>query len=504
MVYVCYQIMAGVFRGEKTHSKTVSGEKFIHGRRILMGFFRPFVNQKTKEKGSSFLDDRSARKVINPSNRGLVLDGRHLRLKPQDSFTHCMVVAPNGAGKTTRYVIPNVLTLDDCSMLITDPSGEIFSQTAGALQAKGFDVKVVAPGDPHHSMCYNPLANISSFQQIQELSKALVQSSVEGDIDPRDQFWYDGAADIISVLIRCLGVAGREHLHLPNIIHLLQNFGSDGSGLVDFVERYADRATLGQYTGLVSGNDRVLGNYLSTALNSLSQLNDPDLAALMSRNELDFSELRSRKTALFVIVPSQSLKHFKFFLNLLYTDFFNQMMTVLPNTLRARGRTSLPIYCMMDEFGHMSLPNFAMTCTTIRKYEVSLSIILQNFTQLKTAYGESQAQTIIDGGMQSRLFYPGLPPGTAEQVAKYLGESINHLVRWDGQSEERRNALLPQDRIRTLPDNNAIFITGNKEPILMETLPHFQNRRFTAPMRQQVSGVGRYRPLPDWSRIAIR
>ena len=503
MFYVCYQIMKSVLPGKNTRPETLAGDKLVHGRKIALNFLRPFVNSRKKEKGSRFLDEKKAKEVMKPSNKGLLLDGRHLRLTPQDSFTHCMVVAPNGAGKTTRYVIPNVLSVENCSMLITDPSGEIFSQTAGALESKGFDIKVIAPGDPHHSMCYNPLANISSFNQILEISKALVRSSLTGEIKPSEQFWYDGAADLISVLIRCLGVSGRENLHLGNVVHLLQNFGGDGRGILDFIEKYADEATMGQFTGLVTGNEKVLTSYVSTALNSLSQLNDPKLAALMSTNEVEFSDLRKRKTALFIIVPSQSLKHYRFFLNLLYTDFFGQMMETLPNHARKQGKKSLPVYCMMDEFGHMSLPDFAMTCTTIRKYEVSLSIILQNFTQLQTAYGHSEAQTIIDGGMQSKLFFPGLPPGTAKEVAEYLGEAIDHLVRWDGQYEERKSALLPHDRIRTLPDDNAIFITGNKEPILLETLPHFKSRTFVGPLKQKPSESIQRRDLPKWSRMRV-
>lgn len=503
MVVVCFQIMAGVFGGGKTHANTLAGDKITQTRKILTGFIRPFVNKGTKDKGSTFIDEKSAKKIINPSNKGLLLDGKNLRLSPRDSFTHCMVVAPTGAGKTTRYVIPNVLTLDDCSMMITDPSGEILDQTAGALQAKGFDIKVLAPGDPHHSMCYNPLAKISSFQKIQELSRALVRSSVDGEIRPQDQFWYDGAAELIEILIRCLGVASKDDLHLGNVLHLLQNFGDGGRGLAEFVDKYADEATSGQFIGLISGSQTVTSNYLSTALNALSQLNDPALTALMSRNEVDVTELRRRKTALFVVVPSQSLKHFRFFLNLLYTDFFSQMMSILPRHSRARGETALPIYCMMDEFGHMSLPNFAMTSTTIRNYEVSLSIILQNFTQLESAYGKSEAQIIIDGGMQSRVFYPGLPPGTAKAVAEYLGESINHLVRWDGHYEQKKSALLPQDRIRTLADDNSIFITGNKLPMLLETLPHFKNRRFTSALSKKPSGVLPHRELPKWNRIPV-
>lgn len=495
IVYFFFAVLLSPFKGKA--GKTVGSDSNV--KRVFLALLG--LDSVKKREGASFMKNRDMKKVLNEKNNGLLIDGSKLRLSREESFAHNMVVAPTGAGKTTRYVIPNLLALDNCSFVITDPSGELYKQTAGALQAKGYDVKVLAPADPSYSMRYNPLASIRSYTDITELSQTLVRSSGGGE--GKDDFWYTGAADIISLLIRCLGVAGKEYLNLGNVLYLLQNFGGDGRGIAKFIEKYADEAALNQFKGFVSGSERTVQSFISTAMTSLSLLNNPDLASLMSENELDFQDLRKRKTALFLILPSNKIKHYRFIMNMMYVDLFNTLTQKSPAQQRKEGKKCLPVYCMMDEFGHTALPDFAVTCTTIRKYEVSLSIILQNFTQMVTNYGETEAKTIIDGGMQSRIFYPGLPADTAKQVEQLLGKEVINEIRWNGTTQSTEQNLLNADRIRTLPDDNAIFLTSNKEAMLLNTLPSYRNKRFQSMMKRSYKGVIKKREVKKFERVKI-
>jgi type IV secretory pathway TraG/TraD family ATPase VirD4 len=145
-------------------------------------------------------------------------------------------------------------------------------------------------------------------------------------------------------------------------------------------------------------------------------------------------------------------------------------------------RNDLPLFILYDEFGHSSIPDFDIVITNMRKYKVSLSLVLQSISQLQTQYGASKANTILEGGINSKLFYSGASDKTAETIEKILGKVIHQETYHTERNEERtsRNEynLLNADEIRTLPDNQAIFLTGNKKPILLDVLPFFKNSAF--------------------------
>lgn len=433
-----------------------------HGLKLLIG------GHHHSSEGAAFLSWFERRRLLNGHHAGLTIDGHHGRLSDEDSFLHLALVAPTGAGKTTRFIIPNLFTLEHCSIVVTDPSGEIHARTSGHLAARGFDILVVNPANASASLRYNPLSRIKTETQAQEIAHCLIRSANK-DYD-REPFWNSGAERILDVFIRTLKAMGKpEFLNLPNVLHLLQHFGEDGSALDDFIARHADEATYQQYRAFVGGNPKVMQSWISVATNSLALLNNPDVARFMAGDDLDFSALRKRPTVVYLMLPSDKISFYSFIMNLFYTQLFAACMERLP------GSKDLPVYCLMDEFGHSSIPFFETIITTIRKYRVSLSLVLQSVSQLATNYGKDKAATILEGDVSSRLFYSGLDMESAQRVERLLGRKRTVTERKDGTRQVQEGNLMNADRIRTMPDDQALFVFRNKEPAQLHTVPYFKN-----------------------------
>lgn len=70
-----------------------------------------------------------------------------------------VVIGGSGTGKTYKFVKPNIMQ-QNCSMLITDPSGDIYRSFGGYLLDKGFNVYLFNVKDMELSNHYNPLMNV--------------------------------------------------------------------------------------------------------------------------------------------------------------------------------------------------------------------------------------------------------------------------------------------------------------------------------------------------------
>lgn len=399
---------------------------------------------------------------MNRFHKGLLIDGAgRNRLSAKNSFEHVAVISPTGGGKTTRYIVPNLLSLDDCSMVVTDPSGEIMQQTAGHLEKKGFRIEVLNLEEPGKSRGYNPVSKASTFTEIDKLA-AVIMRSANPVVTPGNEIWYEEPQVLLACLLRCLKET-QDYANLANLLYLLQNFGEDGRALEDLLSRYApDEATLNQFKGFVSGNERMRAAFLTTARNALKLFGNPEIASMTSRDEIDFHALREEKTVLYLIVPETDAKFYSFLVNCFFMQFFEAQ-----KQLRYKSE-GLPIYVLFDEFAQYYIPDFDTISTTIRKFRVSLSIIIQDPVQLVDRYGQNTAATILSGGIRTKIFYSGLDLQTSETVERMLGR-----VKV-GQREEN---LMNADRIRRLDAKRGILVTSNEEPILFHAKPFYQDGR---------------------------
>ena len=210
--------------------------------------FKMLLTGKVKnDRGAKFMSEKGQKDFFARSNKGLLVDGKAKRLSLDESFKHLLLVAQTGAGKTTKFIIPNVLKLAETqnSILITDPSGEIFKQTSGYMQSRGFNVLKFDPKDPDRSIYFNPLRFVfdhsSGSKEVDQikvslLAMSLVSSSLPGERD----FWHIGAEGIIEFLTLCLLNTPKEYHNLYNLYKILEAVTPTGELLTDFMSEYGE------------------------------------------------------------------------------------------------------------------------------------------------------------------------------------------------------------------------------------------------------------------------
>lgn len=409
------------------------------------------------------------RKLLKSSHTGLVLNGQSFRLSETDSCRNLVMIATTGWGKTAGYIIPNILHQNSGSMVITDPSGAIFEQTSGSLKARGYDVKILNPLDLEWSISFNPFSGLHSYSEIDEIAHILVRTA---NPDAKDPFWWQGAETIISILARTLLNHPKKEIYanLANVLHLLNNF-EDWSPLNNFIAKYSDSQTYSQYKGFISNSPNTLQSLLSTAKVSLKAVSDPNIAKLTASNSFDFSQLRSKKTALFLVFPQNKLSYYSFLMNLFYTKLFHYC---LDNSTFSKD--SLPIYFFLDEFWHLSIPDFSSIITTTRQRKISISIILQSISQLEARYWRHDAHTILNWGVASRVFSPGLDVQTNQMLSQTLGTHRHEIVTSEDHLQVKDDPILETYQIRTMKDNEALFLFANKKPIKLSITRFFESR----------------------------
>ena len=473
-IYLMYIVMKNIFRTifggfssavDNASSATATPLKFA--RRIL--------TNKFAEDG--FMNKFEASSFLNQAHKGLVIDGDSKRLDEKLSFNHMALFARSGAGKTTSYIIPNIFRLasSKASLVVTDLSGELFQKTSGFMQSRGYRVYILDPENLNESIRYNPMYYSTDSIAIDEMAEILIKSS-NPNTSGEDKVWLDGAKSLISILAKVLiNTKDYRYINLANIRHLINNFGSSdkiGANLDYFIYKYADPKTFNEWKGFVSGNPKTVLSYISTANIALSPIGINDkLEMLTASNTFDFNSLSQEKSIIYIRIPAQKQNQYAFLLNIFYSQLFNKMMEKLPTS------SDLPIYCLLDEFGNMNIPNFSTTITTIRKYKVSVSIVLQNESQIFSKYGEYEANTILNGGISGRIFFSGADDKMLEKLEKLLGTK-SYEEEIDGRTHKREIPVMSIRELRSMADNEILFIYANKRALKLKTTPYYEHGNF--------------------------
>ena len=388
----------------------------------------------------------------------------------------------SGSGKSASYSIPNAF---QClgSYVFTDPKGELYDATAGYLKENGYDIKVLNLVRPQYSDGYNPLMHISSELDVDVIANTIVKGQkTDSSSDP---YWDDMAEMLLKALIYYL-IATRpeEEQNLASCAELVRAANKNGGSnlLSDLMGQLPyDHPARMYYKSIEIAPEKTYGSILSSLQSKLGKFDSKEIAELTSTDTINFEEIGSKKTAVYVISSDTHTAY-----DFLLTIFFSQMIQQLYDYADQNGgRLKERTYFILDEFANIGkIPDFDKKISTSRSRGISFSVILQNIDQLEAIY-EKSYETIM-GNCDTHVFLGSNSFKTVEYFSKQLGEktidrdsvSINkdkQNHRTGKSLSDQIRALMTPDELRRMDNDLCIIFEKGIKPVKANKFYYFKH-----------------------------
>ena len=432
-----------------------------------------------------------------------------------------IVIGGSGAGKSQGYAIPNLLqgsvpamvklqnfwirvsnVFRRClkvpekemlplspkgaaSFIVTDPKGELLRCCGTFLETCGYKIRVLDFVEIWKSHGYNPFRYIRRDDDVLKLADVIFKNTTPKDQKTSDPFWEDSAKIMLeSLMLYLYHEAPPDEQNFSMVMEMIR-YGrvqedSRGNRIPSTLDicferlemQNPDHIAVKFYKDCNAGAADTIRSIHATLISHLAKFNMESLKKMTNKDEMELEKVGEEKTAIFMILPENDTSY-NFLAGMLYTQAFDELYRVA-DVLR-KGRLKIPVEFLMDEFANIVLPDdFSKLVATMRSRNISVSIIIQNITQLQALY-KDYWQSII--GNCDIMLYLG---GNEKEVHKYISELLDKETivvknsslnkgRSGGSSNSYQYTgrdLMTPGEVRELPDDESILFIRGRNPVI--------------------------------------
>ena len=399
-------------------------------------------NEKTDKgysrwaKAKEIKDDKGV-VCVNPSDDNIAAAGIPLvyeknKVWVDNSQYHNLILGTTGSGKSESVVKPLVklLAKNGQSMLITDPKGELYKDSANELKKRGYNIIVLNFRDPQKGNSWNPLALPFKYYRAGNKDKATellddIASNILYDPNNKnDPFWEKSAADFFSGLAMGLFMDAKEEEVNLNSINLMSTVGEERFGASKYINEYfkmkgESSSAYVLASGTINAPNDTKGGILSTFRQKIRLFTSREaLSEMLSYSDFDMRKIGTEKTAVFMIIHDEKTTYHS-----LLTIFIKQCYETLVDVANeAGGKLPFRTNFILDEFANMPpLSDVDSMVSAARSRDIRMTFIIQNFAQLNDVYGQEVAQ-VIKGNCNNLIYLLSTEMAALEEISKLCGE----------------------------------------------------------------------------------
>ncbi|MEG1306055.1 MAG: type IV secretory system conjugative DNA transfer family protein [Bacilli bacterium] len=410
----------------------------------------------------------------------IINDGKYAWV--DDGENHSLIIGASGSGKTQCIMFPyvKILAKKGESMIITDPKGEIYEDTAQMLKEKGYKVILINFRDPKNGSAWNPfslpyrLYKEGNTDKATELLEDLANNILH-DSKTQDAFWEKSAGDYFTALSLGLFEDAEEDQVNLNSINMMATIGEERLGNSNFIKEYFQ--TKGELSSAyVSASNTInapaetKGGILSVFRQKIRIFSSREiLSEMLSHSDFDLRDIGKEKTAVFLKIHDEKTTY-----HALATIFIKQVYECLidvahdQDDLKLKYRTNF----VLDEFANMpALKDVESMITASRSRNIRFTFVIQNFSQLTKEYGKDIAET-IKGNCGNLIFLITTELAALEEISKLCGD-VKPKEKKDKPSEPIRPLVTVSD-LQQMKKFEVLIKRFRNQPFKTKFTPNFK------------------------------
>lgn len=316
-----------------------------------------------------------------------------------------IVVACSGAGKTMSISEPLFLELYNRSVIATVTKRRIINKYGIVMRKRGYKVLDLDFVHPERgNVAYDPLDFINGYQDITFVAKSVVMANPRKEKSNADPYWDEASISLLSALIGYV-LMTKEDATFADVLEMLDNLEfeeSCGQICTNYDRKFevleekdSSNFAVSNWKSFKRLPIKTSSCVFGTLNTTVDSIFNPELRKMFRmKKKIDFEELASRKTVLFV-TSSPVNPTLNCFINLFYGHAFKQLFEFGED--QYNGRLPIPVHVIADDFATgCPVPMFDEYISIFREKGISVTLLIQSESQLSSIYGSNAATTIIN------------------------------------------------------------------------------------------------------------
>lgn len=432
---------------------------------------------------------------------------------------HWLYLGSTGSGKSVTAVIPQCSFIANAeikkSVFITDPKGEIFSETSKMFKDAGYKVLTLDFRNPslsNHLNILEPIINeyelfikneklsikatdefekikykndsITHLAECNQLIGALSNMIME-DKTAKEAFWNNSASDLLYGIISLFledyadGKIKREQITLSSIKKFQNSSMTDKNlkSLKKYVEskQYGNKSK-DKLIPIISTSENTYKSITSIFNERMSLFDDINVENITSNSDFEFDILGQQPTVLYCCIPDESRIYYAL-ISIIVSLIYKTLVGLCNN--QPNKRLPYDLVFLLDEFANTPpLTDIETIVSVARSRGMSFQFFIQSFSQLDNLYGKEVSQIIQDNcGL---AYLKTNTQETAEAISLRLGchgvetSSLNYSMSFMNNNGSKGTSLISRrlmtaDEIKQLHYKTIIFPTIGY-PIIRDTV----------------------------------